>query len=211
MVQHALKGQGRPAHSPVWPSLWAVDGGVPSVPFDASRARALLARARPLAFTCLIPENFAVTERLGLLVQRQLRAVGVEMRLQAVPPETFMTRVGGSDFEAAILDPLGGPFLALFYRFWHSPDPNPRWNQFGYRDARADEALEAMRGALDDETVRKAMGRFVAAVQENPPALFLVWPRMNQAVSRRFVLPPSSEGVDACTRVQAWRLREPGR
>jgi peptide/nickel transport system substrate-binding protein len=208
LVEAGLRGQGWPADIPVSPSFWAVDPAAPQIPFDAERARALLARPHPLTFTCLLPDNYSLFERVALLAQRQLRAVDVDMRLEVVPPAEFIARVGRGEFEAALFNPLGGPSAAFFHRLWHSPDPNPRWNSFGYRDGAVDSALDAMRSSVTDDQFRAAMSRFVAALREDPPAICLVWPTTNQAVSRRFVLPLEAAGRDGMGTVAAWQLRE---
>ena len=70
-----------------------------------------------------------------------------------------------------------------------------------------DAALDGMRGALTDDQFRAALGRFVVAMRNDPPAIFLVWPNRTQAVSRRFVLPPESAGTDASRSIAGWRLR----
>lgn len=210
LVRQGLKGQGRPMDVPVWPALWAFDAAAPGIPFDPDRARAILGtQQRPLAFTCLIPDNYAVQERLALLLRRQLQAVGVDMRIEAVPPETFMARMETGNWEATVLDPLGGPYLPILYRFWHSPAPSRSWNTFGYRDAAVDTALDAMKTAGDDEAVRLAFARFVAAMRANPPAIVLMCPNRSQAISRRFEA-PAGEG-DPSRTFAAWRLREPAR
>lgn len=170
----------------------------------------MLARLkRPLAFTCLVPENYAVVERLALLLKRQLQAVGVDMKLESVPPDAFVNRFETDNWEAALLDPLGGPYLPILYRFWHSPDPNPRWNQFGYKDAAVDCALDDMKAARDDEALRLAFARFVDAMRVNPPAIVLACPNRTQAFSRRFEVLPAD--ADAARTLAAWRLREPAR
>ena len=40
-------------------------------------------------FTCLIPENFALWERMALIVQRDLAEIGVDMQIESVPFEEF--------------------------------------------------------------------------------------------------------------------------
>jgi peptide/nickel transport system substrate-binding protein len=210
LVREGLKGHGRPADVPVWPSLWAFKADEPGIPYDPVQAHARLdRRAQPLTFTCLLPQNYAVQERLALLVQRQLRAVGVDMRLESLPPAELIDRFGTGRFEAVMLDPVGGPYLASFYRFWHSPDPDPRWNQFGYRDGAVDRALEDLKAARDDAAAVAAFGRFVAALRQNPPGVVLVWPDRTQAISRRFETPPDLRGTDVSRSLATWKLRRP--
>ncbi len=93
---------------------------------------------------------------------------------------------------------VGGPSATVYHRFWHSPGDTPRWNFWGYRNAAVDAALEAALDApLDgsgDGRFREAIARFEAAVRDDPPGVFLAWNQTVQAVSRRFALPPDSDG-----------------
>ncbi len=212
LVQHAFKGQGRPATSPVWPNYWALAADAPGPALDRARARALLAGSPRVSFTCILIENFTVFERLALIVQQQLRDVGVDMHLQSLPALEVFQRIARGDFDAALINPLGGPYAAVHHRFWHSPDPSPRWNTWHYSNAAVDAALDAMREAGDDEGYRAALARFVTAIRADPPAIFLVWPGTAQAISRRFVLPPGASGRDALAVLARWRPRgEDGR
>jgi len=212
IVQQALKGRGVAADGPVWPRHWARDPGTPGLPFDPSAAEALLRASQrgPIAFTCLVPANFSLLERMALLVQQQLAEIGVRMSLQSLPPDVFNQRIVSGQFDAALLSILGGPSAAGFYRFWHSAGDRRRWNFWGYRNARVDAALDAARDAASDGEFSDAIRKFEAAVRDDPPAVFLAWNQTVQAVSRRFAVPADHAGRDAIYVLDRWRLRQPG-
>jgi len=209
LVRQGLGGHGSPADAPVWPDAWAFDRNAPGVPFDPAGTRAFLAaRSRtPLTFTCLLPRHYALWERLALIVQQHLRAVGVTMHLQALPPSEFMARISRGDFDAVMINPIGGPYASVPYAFWHS---RGTWNQWGYHNNDVDAALDAMRHAASESEFKAAMARFITAIRDDPPALFMVWPHTLQAVSRRFALPDTASGRDALHVLAQWRLRETG-
>jgi peptide/nickel transport system substrate-binding protein len=212
IVQQALRGRGAPADGPIWPRYWARDARAPGAPHDPAGAEALL-RSRPqgpVSFTCLVPENFSILERVALLVQQQLAEVGVRMRLESLPPDEFNQRIVSGRFDAAILSILGGPSAAGFYRFWHSAGHTRRWNFWGYRNALVDAALDAARDAASEEEFSGAIRRFEAAVRDDPPAVFLAWNQTVQAVSRRFAVPAEQAGRDAIYVLHRWQLRRPG-
>jgi ABC-type transport system substrate-binding protein len=179
--------------------------------FDPVRASALLsaAHAGGITFTCLVPANFAVLERVALILQQQLGDAGIRVRLESLQPDTVNKRVVSGDFDAAVLPILGGPSATVFHRFWHSPAGTPRWNFWGYRDARVDAALDAALDARDDRQFGEAIRRFEAAVRDNPPAVFLAWNETVQAISRRFRIPDGNEGRDAIYVLSRWLLRGP--
>ena len=113
-------------HGPIQPLSWAFTDRVTKYAFDPGRARALLAAAgwadtdgdgvrdkggRPLAFTLLTQAGFATRESVSQVVQRELRDVGVDMRIQLVDG----TAISSLWFE--------GRFDAMLH-WWHMPaDP----------------------------------------------------------------------------------------
>ena len=222
LVQQAQKGHGVPATVPTWPNHWAYGTGEHGFGYDPEQAAALLAAGRGgsrhagapgqplLEFTCLIPANFAILERLALLVQRQLAEVDVRMRVESVPPETLDRRWRRGDFDALLLPFLSGPYAWVPFSTWHSPGASRRWNFWGYRSAAVDATLEALRDARDDAEFAGALRRFEAAFANDPPAVLLTWNERIQAVSHRFVVPAAADGRDGMYFVGSWSLRRPG-
>jgi peptide/nickel transport system substrate-binding protein len=212
IVQQALKGRGVAADGPVWPRYWARDPRAPAVAFDPAAGAALLSAARegPIEFTCLVPANFSILERMALLVQQQLGEINVRMRLESLPPDAFNQRIFSGQFDAVMISILGGPYATVFHRFWHSPGGTKRWNFWGYGNPRVDAALDAALEASSEGEFSEAIRRFEAAVRDDPPAVFLAWNQTVQALSRRFVVPPDSAGRDAIYVINRWLLRQPG-
>jgi peptide/nickel transport system substrate-binding protein len=215
IIQNAFRGHGRPASVPAWPEHWAYDATVPAYSYDPSRALALLNAAVPRAqelssslqparirFTCLIPENFALWERIGLLVQRNLAAIGVDMRLEALPAELFNQRIVTGDFDAVLLGMIVGNTASRPYTFWYSKSGQ---NLFGYRSNETDFALDQLRHAQDETTYRQAFRNFQLESLDDAPAIFIALGETARAVSRRFeVVAPA--GSDIVRTIADWRL-----
>jgi ABC-type transport system substrate-binding protein len=223
LVQQGQKGHGAPATVPTWPNHWARGDTGRGVAYDPERAAALLIEAqagahRPagragapmLEFICLVPANFAIIERLALLVQRQLAEVDVRMRVESIPAEALNRRLGAGDFDAILLPFVSGPYASVPFRTWHSPGTSRRWNFWGYRSAAVDAALDAMREARDDTEFTRALRRFESAFEEDPPAIMLTWNETIQAVSHRFLVPDAAGGRDALHFISRFTLRQPG-
>jgi peptide/nickel transport system substrate-binding protein len=212
IVQQALKGHGVAADGPVWPRYWARGPAVEAARFDPAQAAALIRASRrgTVDFTCLVPANFSILERTALLVQQQLDEIGVRMRLESLPPDVFNQRIVSGQFDAAVLSILGGPSPTVFHRLWYSAGETKRWNFWGYRNARADAALDEALDAATDQEFAGAIQRFEAALREDPPAVFLAWNQTVQAVSRRFIVPADHAGRDAIYVLDRWQLRQPG-
>ena len=212
IVLKGLRGHGVPADGPVWPRYWARNPAAEPVAFDPAGAEAMLrgARAQALEFTCLVPANFSILERTALLVQQQLGAIGVRVRLESLPPDVFLQRIGTGAFDAALIQTLGGPSATVYHRLWHSPGKTRRWNVSGYRNVAVDAALDAALDAADDPKFAEALQRFESAIRDDPPAVFLAWSETVQAISRRFVVPADGAGRDAMYVLNRWLLRQPG-
>ena len=147
---------------------------------------------------------------MALLVQRQLRQINVEMRIEVLPADVYNARISAGDFDAVLTNMVGGPYRTIPYRFWHSPGVSKRWNYWGYRDAAVDAALEKLRDASDDNGTRAAMRALSLALRESPPAVVLAWSNTVQAVSRRCEMPDSAPGRDALHGLSRWKVRIPG-
>lgn len=213
ILEQSLRDRGIAASTPVWPRHWAYNQAAPGYTYDPARAMALLDTAlgpartpsdgSPVrfAFTCLLLDGFASWERMALLVQKQLFAVGVDMKVEAVPGQDFNRRAQSGDFDAVFGEVNGGPPLARPFLFWHSSGPLNFW---GYRNPSVDEAFDIIRASADDATYRGAVSRLQEGLMSDPPGLFLVWGETARAVSRRFQVPDEPD-VDILGSVRRWR------
>jgi peptide/nickel transport system substrate-binding protein len=216
IVEQALRGRGVAAEGPVWHHHWAIDTGQQRYGHNPDRAAALLstfataapAGGRPgrLTFTCLVRPEFARHEHIALIVQKQLFDIGVDMRLEEVPAANLLDRLQAGDFDAALLEVVTGPRLSFQYLLWHSPTEMRSWNFWDYRSDTVDAALDDMRRAPDDETLRSAVARYQRDLHCDPPGIFLAWGETLQAVSRRIDV-PAVPGQDLLRTLQTWRSR----
>jgi ABC-type transport system substrate-binding protein len=158
-----------------------------------------------MRFTCLVPENFALWERIGLLVQRNLGQIGVDMQLQSLPAAEFNRRIGTGQFDAVLTDFIVGNSPSRQYFFWHSQSKLNAWR---YKNAGVDEALNRIRQASTDAEYRTAFRSFQLQTVEDPPAIFLVLGETSRAVSKRFqVVAPV--GTDILPTIADWQLSDP--
>jgi peptide/nickel transport system substrate-binding protein len=211
VIDTVAGGRGVPAFDHIWPNHWARDAAAPTFAYDPAAARAALdaagARRKPgarsqsrFSFTCLVQADPRF-ERLALLIQRQLLAVDVDMRLEAVPISAFRPRVASGRFDAFLGELIASHGLSFTYMLWHSaPEPFIRTGYAG-----ADAVLDRVRAARSDDELRKAVHDLQRAMHDDPPAAFLYWGQASRAVSRRFVLPAGND-VDILRSVDRWQL-----
>jgi peptide/nickel transport system substrate-binding protein len=200
IIKKVLQGHGIPSTGPLWPQHWAYDRSIPGYGYQPALAKSLLDGGSPrvrltssngapdasIRFTCLLPANFSILERLALEVQRQLYNVGVDMQFQVLPVDEFNTRISQGQFEATMLDMISGPSLGRAYIFWRSSRRFKGLNTFGYENDDAERMFDLLRTSTNDGAVRSSMNRLQRVLQDDPPALFLAWNDRTMAVRRDF-------------------------
>jgi peptide/nickel transport system substrate-binding protein len=201
LIRKVLKGYASSASGPLWPEHWAYDRTVQPHRFDPSRAVALLEDAgfhrgaanrtagvpnARLRFTCLLPENFSVLERIGLEVQKQLYDIGVDMQFEVVSLAEYDTRLRDGQFDAVLVDMISGPTLSRAYLFWRSARDFKGYNVFGYENDAVERSFHVLRTSTSEAAVRSATQRLQNIFLEDPPALFLAWNQRTRAIRRDF-------------------------
>jgi peptide/nickel transport system substrate-binding protein len=201
LITKVLQGNGEPATGPIWPAHWAYDRAIQPFGYDPRGAVSLLEAAgfttlaadrlahRPparLRFTCLLPANFTLLERIGLEVQKQLYDIGVDVQFESVPIEEYNDRIRDGRFEAVLGEIISGPSFGRPFLFWRSARQFKGLNVFGYENAETERQFQILRATLNEAAVRSATPRLQRALLEDPPALFLAWSERARAVRRRF-------------------------
>jgi peptide/nickel transport system substrate-binding protein len=193
LIAVGFQGHATPADGPVWPFHWAYDAESPRFRYDPKPLNA------PLRFTCLFVEPSH--ERLGLVLQRQLQEIGVEMTLQELPVDEVGDRVAKQDFDAILVDVGAAPTLHRAFLFWYSGSP---YNYAKSSSNRIDAALDGIRRSADDTEYRQMVGAFQQAMIDDPPAIFLAWSERARAVSTRFSV-EAEPGQDILRTLRLWR------
>jgi peptide/nickel transport system substrate-binding protein len=199
LLDDAFEGRAERSGGPVSPRHWAYASD-PSFTYDPRKATELLRStpgARTLRFTCVVPPD---SERIALIVKRQLQAIGVEMDVRELGPDEFLQALKAHKFEAALTEFLSGPTLFDVYSLWHSESPSI--GRLG--GPLLDAALDRVRHASNDEEYRDGVAAVQRAVVDDPPGIFLAWSQRARAVSRRFDIPPP-EDRDILRTLRLWR------
>jgi peptide/nickel transport system substrate-binding protein len=225
LIQRALRGFGAAATGPLWPRHWAYDTSISAFGFEQRLATAQLDRAgRHLGdagansnvpharfkFTCLVPADFSVLQRLALEVQKQLYDVGVDMQFEVVSFATYDERLRKGQFEAALVDMISGPSFGRPYIFWRSAKNFDGFNKFGYENSEAERLFGVLRAsALDEAQTRSATHSLQRVFLDDPPALFLAWSERARVVGPKFtpVTEPDGDPVQTMWRWTAGEAR----
>lgn len=207
-VSDAMAGEGEPARGHVWPKHWTFDSSASALDTDRVAALRLLNEAglgirrvngrmpSRLRIRCLVYEPL---KQMGMVLQRQLAEIDVDLELEVVPAGQFLERITQGNFEAFVFEMASARGMKWPYQFWHSSTP---FLKHGYSGA--DEILDSMRRAADDNAFRAAAVAFQRRLHEDPPAVFLAWGRTSRAVSTRFEIPAGDE--DIYHTIARWKL-----
>lgn len=220
IVKDVMRGHGQIADDPVWPSHWAYNATAPTYTYNPQAARARLeaagfpirpssnsAMASRFQLKCLFYNKDFQFERIAMLLQRQLAEVDIELILEGADAAAIIARAGRGDFDSYLFQLRSGKSFDWTYTFWHSAAPGAAIQDIGY--AGVDEALDRLRGALQDSDVRIAVADLRQRFHEDVPAAFLAWPETTRAVDARFDIGDRSN-PDIFTTLWRWRVTPAG-
>lgn len=209
IVKGALMGQGEATVGPFRPDSWAYNTELEDYSHNPEKALELLREAgwekdrdgmlkkdgRPFVFTLLVNQGNDQRIKTAIIIQSQLKAVGIEVKIRSVEWAAFLKQfVMPGHFDAVI----------LAWTMPHEPDPYDVWhssrigglNFVGYADAEADGCLERGRTTLDRSLRKREYDRFQEILHRDQPYCFLYVPYSLSAVQRRFQgLDPAPAGV----------------
>ena len=201
LVDGVLFGQGMPTVGPYKPGTWAYNDALKPVPQDLDEARRLLADAgwkanrdgilekdgTPFAFTVLVNQGNDQRIKTAIIIQSQLKALGISVRIRTVEWAAFIKEfVNKGQFDAVILawtitlDPD-------IFDVWHSSRAKPGGLNFtGYKNAEVDALLVEARSLTDQALRKKLYDRVQEILHKEQPYCFLYVPYALPILQARF-------------------------
>jgi peptide/nickel transport system substrate-binding protein len=194
------------AQAPAVRAQFTFDSTVRPLAYDSARAAALLDAqgwridprdgirrrgAQRLTFTALVPGSSRNRERMAVLLQAQLRRVGIAMEIERAENRTFTLKREAGQFDVVFGGWLTLPSPRSLVGTWMSataPGQGTR-NDGRWSNADFDAAVTAGITAMDRDAARRAFSRAYQIIADDVPALFLYEPRIVAAVHQRLVIP----------------------
>ncbi len=143
--------------------------------------------AKRLELPLLIDADDRQSLRRASVLRHQLRVIGIDLRVEASPRLTFLSRLASREFPAALIS-LRADMTALF----HS---RGMWNSSGYHDAATDTALESGQWKVAAQRTRNTAPSFVLGTIQRT------------GVSGRNVMTPRITGRGGFADFHKWRIR----
>lgn len=202
LVRNVLDSIGLVGLGPAPRALIPDTAGFTQIPYRPDEARALLDSAGwvdsnndgvrdrngvTMAFEMLAPISSTVRQRFAVLLQEQLRAIGVKATPVLLEINALNERIPAKRFDTYLGGSLTTPGLGGIRQSWMSTGEG---NMIAYRspvfDAYADSALSAF-------SPSKSRGYWTKAFQQavnDAPALWLFEQRVPIALHKRLIVPP---------------------
>ena len=213
LVKTILDGLAPVIDGPIQPLSWAFTDSVMKYPYDTAKARALLAEAgwrdgngdgtlekdgKPLAFTLMTQAGFAIRESIAQAVQRQLRDVGVDVKIKLVDGTAISSLWFDGKFDAMLhwWHMPSDPEITLFFASDRTPPAGRNINFI------ADDSLDKLMYASDKTVTRAPRRALLVSAQQRLAELAPEIPLYNvtrlDAVPRRlrnFKGNPTNAGI----------------
>ncbi len=207
------------ASGPVVPAYWISGADYAEIPFDSAGARRALAalgwrdtngdgvldrNGRPLAFDLLVPATSTPRRRSAVIVQEQLRRIGITMRVSELDFLTFQERGQSGDFDMFYGTFGGDPSPSTIAEAWTGAAVGG-FNYGRYVDAAFDAAVSAALEARTLETARDRWTHAITIINGDAPAIWMSATGPKAGVHRRLEQ-VTIRGDNMTATLPAWRV-----
>jgi len=222
IVQAMFDTLGLLSIGPMARAQFASDSTLTHPAYDPARANALLdslgwrargtdgirrRNGRSLTLRALVPSPSASRVRASVIVQEQLRAVGVDMPIDKLDGQGFTAAREAGRFDLVFGGWGTAPSIRGIRGTWGSR-AHPGWgrlNSGNYASPAFDAAVEAGLGALSADSARAHLREAFRVIAEDVPAIWLYEVTPVAGVHARFALPAWRPEAWWRT-IPAWRL-----
>ncbi|MGD8440782.1 MAG: ABC transporter substrate-binding protein [Holophagae bacterium] len=189
LIDVVYAGFGRIAVGPVLSTFWAFDDRLAPLPFDPAAAQALLAEAgwrdsdndgmadrdgAALSVELLAPAENETRQDLAILIQEDLRRVGVAAELRIVEWGTMVSAMQSGEFDG-LINQWQEPTRIDLDGIWHSAGPgDPTFNFGRYSNPEVDHLLSAVADVADFHAREPLYDRIQELIVADQPYTFLV-------------------------------------
>ncbi len=223
VVANALDSLGRVALGPFTRATHAVDTTMRQIAFDSGAAARTLdslgwrlepgdglrhRAGRALQFKLMVPASSATRGRVAVLLQAQLKTIGVQVDIDAVESQVFGARLAKGDFDAALNVWRTDPSPSTIRQVWATAHGTDVEANFGrYSNASFDAALDTAAVTFDPARRSDLYRRAYQTIVDDAAAVWLFEPRNFAAINAR-VKPSGMRGDAWWAALPSWRVSE---
>jgi peptide/nickel transport system substrate-binding protein len=200
VVKAVLGELGTVLQGPLTPFIWIWSDTLEALPFDSSAARRTLDRlgwidrdrdgvreraGKQLAFELLVPTTSQLRRRASVIVQEQLRRLGVALSINELDWSTFLSRASRGQFDAIFGAWALDPSPRQLRQYWGSPGIGG-FNYQKYYNPEFDQLVESASAAVERARALALWHRAIEVINQDAPAIWVYAPLPMAAIHRRF-------------------------
>lgn len=198
VVRTILGDLGELPSGPFPPWLWIASDSVQPLPFDTAAARRSLdslgwkpgadgMRARqgtPLRFELLVPTTSGLRRRAAVVIQDQLKRLGVAMQITELDLNAFINRTQSRRFDAAFLSWGSDPTPRAIQQIWTAAGIGGS-NYQSYGNPEFDRLVDQAIGTTDPARATALWHQAIAVINADAPSIWVYVPLPVLATHRR--------------------------
>src|SRR5687768_2874220 len=182
-----------PALGPTLRMYTTTDPNLPQIPFDLARARVVLdslgwrdadgdgireRNGRPLQFTVSVPGSSAARVRMAVLIQEQLRQLGVKVDVEQMDYRALLNKIRGRTFDVFMSGVQTQPSPGSVRQSWGTAGSRSRdgSNYGSYENPVFDAYIDSALASADVPTRRALFTKAYTTIIEDAPAIWLAEP-----------------------------------
>ena len=206
MTKNVFESLARAAIGPTITSFPSTDPHLRQIPYDPAASARILdslgwrldpatnlrrRNERDLRFSILVPTTSLNRINMSVLLQQQLRKVGVAVNLEQVDGKAFGSLVNSRDFDAALLSWHLGTSPASIREIWTTKAAGKDGINYGsYRNPVFDAFVDSAVTTVDTSRTRSFYNLAYQTAIDDAPAVWLYEPRLILGVHRRIQTQP---------------------
>lgn len=189
MLATVLDSLGAPSYGPFAAAHFTADTTIPQIPFDTSGSNRLLdslgwrqrdrdgVRMRAgqrLEFSLLVPTSSLPRRRYAVMIQEQLRHVGVKVKVEELDPSAMAPLMVTGKFDAALHAVQSEPSPSSIRDAWKSVQPGSRRMNVGaYSSPLVDALIDSATSEFSRARAIQYYQRAYRAIVDDAPAVWL--------------------------------------
>jgi peptide/nickel transport system substrate-binding protein len=206
MLTNVFGSYGRISHGPFPMTLAAADSTLKLPAYDTTAAKTLLDSAgwklgpdgvrmkngKPLRLGLLYPSTSTQRRRYSVLIQEQLKRLGVQVDVEGPDNVTTGARTSAGDFDLELAGYSMDPSVSGSKQNWGTQAIGAGGlNTLAYSNPKVDALLDSATSVFDPAKAKSAASRAYQLIIDDAPAVFLYDIVLIHAVNRRFDAAPT--------------------
>ncbi len=192
LIQALLGEYGRDLVGPLTQSLWIWTDDVPRISFDSAGARRTLAdlgwsdrngdailerEGQSLSFEVIVPTSSALRTRTAVILQDQLRQLGIELDINELETTTWATRAAAGRFDSYLQSHVHDASPASVAESWSTAGIGG-FNYVAYSSSEFDRLVAEATSTSERETARARWKEALTVINGDSPAAWLYQPML---------------------------------